>query len=268
MTAETGASQPNVFEISEPAPGCSIGRVIAVMSGKGGVGKSTVTVLAAAALRREGLSVGILDGDITGPSIPKMLGVGPDSSRPSTLPALTASGIAVASMNLLLPEETAPVVWRGPLIGGAIKQFFSDIDWGYLDVLLVDLPPGTGDAPLSTLQSLPVDGVVIVTSPQEMAAMVVEKAVRMVGMLDKPILGIIENMDGFVCPHCGEVAHVFGASRGQALADKYGVPWLGSLPLDPRIAALSGLDLERYESPAADTVAALSAAVKGDLSNE
>lgn len=249
------------FEIAEPAPGSTIDKIIAVMSGKGGVGKSTVTVLVAAELRRRGLSVGILDGDITGPSIPNMLGLTRASETAATLPVRTAGGLMVASMNLLLPEKTAPVVWRGPLIGGAIKQFFSEVDWGYLDVMLIDLPPGTGDAPLSTMQSLPVDGVVIVSSPQETAAVVVEKAIRMVGMMEKRLLGVVENMSGFACPKCGEVIEVFGNSRGQAMADKYGVEWFGPVPVDSKIAYAAGSAMESYLGPGQETISRVADAI-------
>lgn len=233
-----------------------IDRVVAVMSGKGGVGKSSVTALAAVELRRRGLSVGILDGDITGPSIPRMFAVGRGDALDEGLglmPAMTKTGIAVMSINLLLEDDTKPVIWRGPLIGGAVKQFFTDVIWDHIDIMLVDLPPGTGDAPLSTLQSLPVDGVVMVSSPQDVAVLVVEKAINMVNAMGKPALGLIENMSGIICPHCGEAIDVLGVSQGERLAAKYGIPWIGSLPIDPKLAAATG-DIESYHSPAPETI--------------
>lgn len=215
--------------------------VIAVMSGKGGVGKSLVAGLLAVSLRRSGYTVGVLDADITGPSIPKMFfpnGARPGASPVAILPAETRTGIRVMSINLLLESEDQAVIWRGPLISGAIRQFWADVLWGELDYLVVDLPPGTSDASLTVLQSLPMSGVVLVTSPQDLSRMVVRKAAQMVGQVGVPLLGLVENMSYFVCPDTGKQHEIFGPSKTEAMADWLGVPLLGRLPLDPKIAAL------------------------------
>ena len=214
-------------------------RVIAVLSGKGGVGKSLVTGSLAVELTRRGNTVGVLDADITGPSIPKMLGM---SGRRASglgnllLPEISATGIKVMSSNLLLANETDPVLWRGPVIAGAIKQFWSDTSWGPLDYLLVDMPPGTGDVALTVFQSLPVDGIVVVTSPQDLVSMIVAKAVNMADKMNVPILGIIENMSYITCPDCGKKIEVFGPSKLDEVAAGYGVKVLGRLPIDPALA--------------------------------
>ena len=218
-----------------------IRHVVAVMSGKGGVGKSLVSALLAVALRREGHQVGVLDADITGPSIPKMFF--PNLQHPRTgsigiLPVQTREGIKVISINLLLPNEDEAVIWRGPLISTAIRQFWGDVIWGNLDWLVVDMPPGTSDAALTVMQSLPISGVVLVSSPQELAGMVVRKAARMARHLEVPILGLVENMSYFVCPDSGRRYEVFGSSRGEEMAQRLGVPFLGRLPIDPRISEL------------------------------
>jgi Mrp family chromosome partitioning ATPase len=216
-----------------------IGRVLAVMSGKGGVGKSLVAGLLAVALRREGYTVGILDADITGPSIPRLFfdQVPPLRNTPlGILPAESRTGIKVMSINLLLPREDEAVIWRGPLIGRAIQQFWDDVLWGDLDMLVVDLPPGTSDASLTVMQSLPVGGVLLVTSPQGLAAMVVRKAARMVQQMGGRMLGVIENMSYALCPDGVTRLEVFGPSHTQEIAIEVGVPLLGQLPLDPRIA--------------------------------
>jgi Mrp family chromosome partitioning ATPase len=215
-----------------------IKRVLAVMSGKGGVGKSSVAAILATAFRQQGKRVGVLDADITGPSIPKMFGLHepPPMGPVGILPAETATGIKVMSINLLLPNEDEAVIWRGPLIGGAIKQFWGDVVWGDLDVLVVDLPPGTSDASLTVMQSIPLNGVVLVTSPQDLAGMVVRKAARMAWHLNVPIVGLVENMSYFVCPQCGEQIEVFGPSQAMRTAMQLGVPLLGRLPLDPELA--------------------------------
>ncbi len=215
--------------------------VITVMSGKGGVGKSLVSGLLAVALRRESYQVGLLDADITGPSIPKMFfpdGARLENSPKAILPAESRSGIRVMSINLLLPSEDQAVIWRGPLIGRAIQQFWGDVLWGDLDYLVVDLPPGTSDAPLTVMQSLPLSGVVLVTSPQDLAGMVVRKAAQMAGHMQVPILGLIENMSYFVCPDNGKQYDVFGPSHAEQMAARLGVPFLGRLPIDPEIARL------------------------------
>jgi Mrp family chromosome partitioning ATPase len=212
--------------------------VLAVMSGKGGVGKSSVAAMLAVALRRQGKQVGVLDADITGPSIPKMFGLQetPPMGPAGILPAETKTGIRVMSINLLLPSEDEAVVWRGPLVGGAIRQFWGDVVWGDLDVLVVDLPPGTSDASLTVMQSIPLNGVVLVTSPQDLAGMVVRKAARMTAQMNVSIVGLVENMTHAVCPRCGERIEVFGPSQALHTALQLGVPVLGQLPLDPDLA--------------------------------
>jgi Mrp family chromosome partitioning ATPase len=233
-----------------------IRRVIAVMSGKGGVGKSLVSGLLALALRREGHQVGILDADITGPSIPKMFfPAGAKLSMGPLGPVLpqSKSGIKVMSINLLLEQEDMAVIWRGPLVSGAIKQFWGDIFWGTLDYLVVDLPPGTSDASLTVMQSLPMSGIVLVTSPQGLAGMVVRKAANMARQMDTPILGLIENMSYFECPDTGKRYDIFGPSHAEETAQHIGVPFLGRLPIDPEIARLC--DTGRIEEYAATAFA-------------
>jgi Mrp family chromosome partitioning ATPase len=226
--------------------------VIAVMSGKGGVGKSLVSSLLAVALHREGQEVGVLDADITGPSIPKMFGIhSPPVANPlGILPVKSSLGTRIMSINLLLPSEDDAVVWRGPLISGAIKQFWEEVIWGKLDTLVVDLPPGTSDASLTVMQSMPLSGVVLVTSPQDLAGMVVRKAAKMAQHLDIAILGLVENMSYFVAPDTGKRYDIFGPSHARETATQVGVPFLGQLPLDPRIAELS--DAGRIEEYAAE----------------
>ena len=217
-----------------------IKKVIGVVSGKGGVGKSFVTSLLAVAMRRRGEKVAILDADITGPSIPKVFGLHGNcaANDDGILPALTKTGIEVMSVNLLLPEETDPVVWRGPVIAGTVKQFWTDVVWGEIDWMFVDLPPGTGDVPLTVFQSLPVDGIIIVTSPQELVSMIVSKAVEMAKMMNVPVLGLIENYSYVKCPCCGEPFKVYGESHIDEVAAKYDLKVLDKLPLDPQIASL------------------------------
>jgi Mrp family chromosome partitioning ATPase len=233
-----------------------IRHVIAVMSGKGGVGKSLVSGLLAIALRREGYKVGILDADITGPSIPKMFF--PDGARLGVsplgpVPPETRSGIKVMSINLLLEQEDMAVIWRGPLVSGAIKQFWGDIFWGTLDYLIVDLPPGTSDASLTVMQSLPMSGIVLVSSPQGLAGMVVRKAAQMAQQMKTPILGLIENMSYFECPDTGKRYEIFGPSHAEETARRIGLPLLGRLPIDPEIAKLC--DAGRVEEYAAEAFA-------------
>jgi Mrp family chromosome partitioning ATPase len=230
---------------------------IAVMSGKGGVGKSALTILLAAAIRRRGLEVGILDADITGPSIPRGLGViGPILfGEDGPVPAASRSGIKVVSMNLLLPNENEAVIWRGPLISGTVQQFYEKFDWGELDYLLVDLPPGTADVPLTVMQSIPLDGIVLVISPQELAGMIVGKARKMAASLDAPVIGLVENMSYLLCPQCGERVEPFGASHSEQAAEAMGIPLLGRLPLDPEISRLADEGkLDEYRSPDIDSV--------------
>ena len=214
-------------------------KVIGVVSGKGGVGKSLVTSLLATTLRRRGSDVAVLDADITGPSIPKCFGMKQRalSDENGIYPVATKTGIKVMSINLLLEEETSPVVWRGPVIAGAIKQFWTDVVWGNVDYMFVDMPPGTGDAPLTVFQSLPLDGILIVTSPQELVGMIVSKAVEMAKMMNVPVLGLIENMSYVKCPDCGREIHVFGESHIDEVAAKYALQVLGKLPMEPKLAA-------------------------------
>ena len=217
-------------------------RVIAVMSGKGGVGKSSVTALLACALARAGKKVGILDADITGPSIPRLFGLpagGLRKSEQGLLPAVTGLGIKAISTNLLVPNEDDAVIWRGPMIAGMIQQFWRDVLWGKLDVLLVDLPPGTSDAALTVVQSLPVNGVVLVTSPQALAGMVVRKASAMLKQMNVPVLAVVENMSYFVCPKCGEKHALFGTSHAQEVLAATAAPMLVTLPIDPQLTVLS-----------------------------
>jgi hydrogenase maturation protease len=242
-----------------------VDKIIAVMSGKGGVGKSLVTCLLAVALRREGKEVGILDADITGPSIPKMLGVkgrllGTESG---IMPVPSRSGIEVMSINLLLPDEDEAVIWRGPLIGRTITQFWEDVLWGQLDYLIVDLPPGTADAPLTVMQSLPVSGVVIVFTPQDLTNMVVRKAVKMAQRMEKPILGVVENMGYLYLPEIDKKMEIFGKSRGQEMAKVAQAPLLAQLPIDPELAKLCDEgNIERYDS---DIVQKLGEAITGKV---
>lgn len=214
--------------------------VIAVMSGKGGVGKSSVTSLLACAFSKKGSKVGVLDADITGPSLPKMFGIKgmADSNGFAIIPPITSTGIKIMSLNLLIPNEDDPVIWRGPILAGAVKQFWTDVAWGDLDYLIVDLPPGTGDVPLTVMQSLPLNGLVIVSSPQDLAAMIVRKAIKMARQMNIPILGLVENMSGAVCPHCGQEIPLFGHGHGKEMAEKFGIPFLGSLPVDPKLSQL------------------------------
>jgi len=239
-----------------------IQHVVAVMSGKGGVGKSSVAALLAVALRREGKRVGVLDADITGPSIPKMFGLSgtPPMGPVGIIPAETEEGIRVMSINLLLPEEDEAVIWRGPLISGAIRQFWGDVLWADLDYLIVDLPPGTSDASLTVMQSMPLNGVVLVTSPQGLAGMVVRKAARMAEKLTIPLIGVVENMSYAECPNCGERIDIFGPSKSEEVAEQVNAPFLGRLPLDPELAERCDAgEIEAYEGedfePIAEAIA-------------
>jgi len=229
-----------------------IKQIIAVVSGKGGVGKSTTAALLALSLRRQGYDVGLLDADITGPSIPKMLLKNPPHPRGGPIgimPVESGTGIKVMSINLLLENPNQAVIWRGPLISGAIKQFYEDVHWGNLDYLIVDLPPGTSDASLTVMQSIPVNGIVMVTTPQSLAAMVVRKASSMAAQLDIPILGVVENMSYAVCPHCGKPFEVFGPSNAGELAESMGAPLLGRLPIRPELATLADQgEIEAYDA--------------------
>jgi hydrogenase maturation protease len=230
-----------------------IKQIIAVMSGKGGVGKSLVTALLAIALKRQGKSVGILDADITGASIPRMFGITarPFGSETGLLPVVSESGIEVMSMNLLLPQEESAVIWRAPLLSKAIGQFWTDVVWGKLDYLLIDLPPGTADAPLTVMQSIPITGVIIVSTPQGLVEMIVKKAVDMAQKMNKPILGIVENMSYFTAPETGKKYEIFGQSKGESLAKAAQAPLLGQLPIDPELARLcDNGQIEHYSGAA------------------
>ena len=219
-------------------PKSSVKKVIAVVSGKGGVGKSTVSSMLAVAMAREGKRVGILDADITGPSVPTAFGVQEcqGANEDGLYPALSRGGIQVMSINLLLDDPADPVVWRGPVIAGAVKQFWTDVIWEDVDYLFVDMPPGTGDVPLTVFQSIPVDGVVIVTSPQDLVSMIVTKAVKMANMMHIPVLGFVENYSYLCCPDCGKKIHVFGESHLDETAASLGIPVLARLPIDPEVA--------------------------------
>ena len=251
---------PQQFEQNEFS---DIGHVIGVVSGKGGVGKSYVCAILAIELARSGARVGILDADITGPSIPKMLGLSDEraaATESMLIPAATKGGIKVMSANLVLENETDPVVWRGPVISGVLQQFWSQTVWGDIDYLLVDMPPGTSDVALTVFQSLPVEGVVIVSSPQDLVQMVVGKAVNMAAMMQIPVLGIVENMSYFDCPDCGRRIEPFGPSRLAETAALYGIDVLGRLPIDPAAAAMCDagtIEDELAEGTLADAVRAL-----------
>lgn len=220
--------------------GSSVKKVIGVVSGKGGVGKSLVTALMAVAMNSRGKRTAILDADITGPSIPKAFGLGTDGLSVTAdgvmVPATTATGISVISANLLLDHDTDPVIWRGPVIAGAVKQFWNEVLWENIDYMFVDMPPGTGDVPLTVFQSLPVDGIIIVTSPQELVSMIVAKAVKMAKKMDIPILGLVENMSYLECPDCGKKISVFGESHIDEIAESFGLPVLARIPITPVIA--------------------------------
>ncbi|MGB9803467.1 Mrp/NBP35 family ATP-binding protein [Desulfofundulus sp.] len=240
-------AQPDFLPLNEAS---EIKRVIAVMSGKGGVGKSSVSALLAVALARRGHQVGILDADITGPSIPKLFGVldRPEQFNQFILPARTIMGIKMMSLNLLLPQEDDPVIWRGPILSSAVKQFWTDVAWGKLDYLIVDMPPGTGDVPLTVMQSLPLDGLLVVSSPQDLSMMVVKKAIKMARLINVPIIGLVENMSYLLCPHCGEKIHLFGSSHVGEAARQNNIPLLAVLPVDPELTEVGDAGLiENYK---------------------
>ena len=252
-------TQPQSF-LKEHNPAARVGKVFGVVSGKGGVGKSMVTSQLAVLMARKGYKVGVLDADVTGPSIPKAFGVHQRAMADDRgmLPVPTAGGIQLMSVNLLLDNETDPVLWRGPVIGGVVTQFWTDVVWD-VDYLFVDMPPGTGDVALSVFQSLPLDGIIIVASPQELVSMVVEKAVKMAEMMDIPIVGVVENMSYLICPDCGKEIPLFGQGKTQAAAEAHSLKLLARMPIDPKLAELADAgrieDFQgRWLTPVADVL--------------
>ena len=244
--------------LEKPHESANIKKVIGVVSGKGGVGKSLVTSLLAVAMKRKGFNTGILDADITGPSIPKVFGLTEKAygDENGIIPVKTTTDIDIMSINLLLPDETAPVIWRGPVIAGTVKQFWTDVLWGDKDYLFVDMPPGTGDVPLTVFQSLPVDGIIIVASPQELVSMIVEKAVKMADMMNIPVLGIVENMSYFVCDNCDKKHYIYGESHIEEIAAKHGIKNIAKLPIDPSFAAYGDKgDIESADTTALEALA-------------
>ncbi len=242
--------------------GASVKKVIAVVSGKGGVGKTLVTCMLAAEMQRRGYRTAVLDADITGPSVPKSFGITEHATgtEDALIPAVTSKGTQVMSINLILENETQPVVWRGPVIAGAVTQFWTDVLWEDVDFMFVDMPPGTGDVPLTVFQSLPVDGVIIVTSPQELVSMIVAKAVNMANMMKIPVLGIVENMSYFKCPDCGKEHAIFGESKVDAVAAEFGITNTARLPIDPKVAAL--VDAGRVEDVSGEHIAQLAGEIE------
>ncbi len=226
--------------IERPHQLSQIKKVIAVVSGKGGVGKSSVTSMLASLANKKGYQTAVLDADITGPSIPKAFGVTgrADGDETGIFPIQTLSGIKIMSLNLLIDDPSKPVIWRGPVIAGAVKQFWTDVIWGDVDYMFVDMPPGTGDVPLTVFQSLPVDGIIVVTSPQELVSMIVEKAVNMAEIMDVPVLGVVENYSYFKCPDCGKEHSIFGTSHVEEIAKAHSIPAFAKLPIDPEFARL------------------------------
>lgn len=227
--------------LEKPNALSKIGKMIAVVSGKGGVGKSLVSSMLTVESQKSGIKTAIMDADITGPSIPKSFGLSgkrAEGSENGLIPISTESGIKVMSINLLLEEETKPVVWRGPVISAVVKQFYTDVIWGETDIIFIDMPPGTGDVPLTVFQSLPIDGIVIVTTPQDLVGMIVQKSVNMAKMMNIPVLGIIENMSYYECPKCGEKEYIFGKGKTEEIAKEYGIPLLAKLPINPKNAEL------------------------------
>ncbi len=257
--SENCASRKKESMLKAPHKQSSVKKIIGVVSGKGGVGKSLTTSLLAALAQKQGLSVGIMDADITGPSIPKMFGVTDritgDESGINTV--LSPSGMQMVSMNLLLDEETAPVIWRGMVISGTVMQFWTDVIWRDVDLLFIDMPPGTGDVPLTVFQSIPISGIVIVTTPQDLVKMVVEKAVNMANIMNIPVLGLVENMSYLTCPDCGKKMEIFGHSKVKAIASEYNIPATARMPLDPQISTLADTGrIEDYDASALSDVLA------------
>ena len=255
-------TSPQSF-LKELNPYSSVKKVIAVVSGKGGVGKSLVTGLLASEMQRRGHRCAVLDADITGPSVPKSFGITEKATGTDEflIPVTSRTGVQIMSINLILEKDTEPVVWRGPVIAGAVTQFWTDVLWQDIDFMFVDMPPGTGDVPLTVFQSLPIDGVIIVTTPQDLVGMIVAKAVNMAGMMNIPVLGIVENMSYFKCPDCGKEHHIFGESKVGEVAASFGIPLVARLPIDPAIAAL--VDAGEIESVPADALKSLVDAAEG-----
>ncbi len=244
--------------VAEPHKDSHIKKVIGVVSGKGGVGKSMVTSMSAVMMNRRGYRSAVLDADITGPSIPQAFGLHEKAQGNETaiFPVSTETGIKVISVNLLLPDETDPVIWRGPIIAGTAKQFWTDVAWGDIDYMFVDMPPGTGDVPLTVFQSIPLDGIIVVTSPQELVSMIVGKAVKMAEMMNVPIIGLVENMSYAVCPDCGKRLSVFGCSHIEETAQKFGLKVLAKLPIAPELAVrVDNGSIEGFECPEAEPIA-------------
>lgn len=267
-THDCGSCDSNCGEkkslVEKPHETTNVKKIIGIVSGKGGVGKSLVTSMLAVTLTRRGRKTAILDADVTGPSIPKMFGITEKAASSSLglLPAMSRTGVEIMSSNLLLENDTDPVIWRGPVISGLVKQFWTDVLWNDVDFMFVDMPPGTGDVPLTVFQSLPVDGIVVVTSPQQLVSMIVGKAVNMAKTMNVPILGLVENYSYFKCPDCGKQVEIFGKSGIEEVAEEYGLPVLAKLPIDPNFAALCDRGLvELFEGDAleraADAVEAL-----------
>lgn len=255
--AENCAERDPKSFLKELHPQSSVKKVIAVVSGKGGVGKSLVTSLMASEMQRRGYHCAVLDADITGPSIPKSFGITEHARGTDEylLPVTTHSGLQVMSINLILENETEPVVWRGPVIAGAVTQFWTDVLWTDVDYMFVDMPPGTGDVPLTVFQSLPVDGVVIVTTPQDLVGMIVAKAVNMANMMNVPVLGIVENMSYFKCPDCGREHSIFGESKVEQVAKAFEINQFAKLPIDPVVATM--VDAGEVESVSGEHIAGL-----------
>ncbi len=249
-------TSPQSF-LKELNPYSSVKKVIAVVSGKGGVGKSLVTSLMASEMQRRGYNCAVLDADITGPSIPKSFGITEHckGTEDYLIPVTTHTGMQIMSINLILENETEPVVWRGPVIAGAVTQFWTDVLWTDVDFMFVDMPPGTGDVPLTVFQSLPIDGVVIVTTPQDLVGMIVSKAVNMAGMMNVPVLGVVENMSYFKCPDCGKEHAIFGESKVEQIAKEFGIAHTARLPIDPAVAAM--VDAGEVESVSGEHIASM-----------
>ena len=261
-TANCSSRDKGQIEKEPLNPQSTVRHVIGIVSGKGGVGKSIVTSMMSVLMRRRDYGVAVLDADITGPSIPKAFGTAGDvfSDGNGLIPLKTKTGIQMMSVNLLLEDETRPVVWRGPVIAGTVKQFWTDVIWNDVDFMFVDMPPGTGDVPLTVFQSLPLDGIIIVTTPQELVSMIVKKALNMAQLMNIPVIGLVENMSYVKCPDCGKELHIFGESKAEELCEAYGIPFLGRVPLDPNLASLCDKGIielmeNDYLDKAADAVA-------------